>query len=249
MNRLLSGALALGLAAVAALTPSAASATSFDFTKYSSGNTFTVDGLTVKVTAWHANDSNTSANSVDSISAATLGVYQGAGLGDLYGTDKDSNGTHQIDNVGGGADFLMLQFSQDVSLNSISRNVYSISGATCCDSDAAYWGDIGNLLGSPSSSASIDLTKYVLDESTFTSLAGGKSASTTALSDTGLASVWLVSAAFNQSNDAFKLSGISVSPAPISSPAPEPASWAMMIVGFGAVGAGMRSRRRTLAAA
>jgi hypothetical protein len=33
--------------------------------------------------------------------------------------------------------------------------------------------------------------------------------------------------------------------APISSPAPEPASWAMMLIGFGAIGGAIRSRRRT----
>ena len=31
-------------------------------------------------------------------------------------------------------------------------------------------------------------------------------------------------------------------------PVPEPASWALMIMGFGGVGAAMRSRRRTMAA-
>jgi hypothetical protein len=39
------------------------------------------------------------------------------------------------------------------------------------------------------------------------------------------------------------------SPAVPVSDVPEPATWAMMIVGFGAVGAGARMRRRTLAAA
>ncbi|RYD23268.1 MAG: PEP-CTERM sorting domain-containing protein [Lysobacteraceae bacterium] len=57
------------------------------------------------------------------------------------------------------------------------------------------------------------------------------------------ATVWLIGAGRGTgSDDSFKLSSIGVTAA-----VPEPASWAMMIVGFGAVGATMRRRKGKVA--
>ena len=255
MIRSIVRAVTLGAAALGAVgLTSAAFATvyTYDFTNKGnselSSQVFGANGggLNVKVTAWHANDSNPSASSIDTISSATLGIYSGGGLGDVFGNDTSSNGTHQIDNVGGGVDFLMLQFDKDVSLSGIARNVYSMSGAGvgCCDSDAAIWGDTGKILGNATASSSINLAQYRVDESIFTTVDGG----TTGLS-TKSASVWLVSAAFNQSNDGFKLAGLTVMTPNNPTPAvPEPASWALMIVGFGAIGVGMRRRKAAIPA-
>lgn len=51
---------------------------------------------------------------------------------------------------------------------------------------------------------------------------------------------------FNSTGDSpFSTSAtLAVPPAPISSPVPEPGSWALMIVGFGIVGASARARKR-----
>ena len=248
------GAAALGTVIVA--QAALATTYTYDFTNKGSAElgsyVFNANegGLKVKATAWHANDSSPNSISTDTISAATLGIYGGAGLGDLFGNDTGSNGTHQIDNTGGGVDFLMLQFDQSVSLTSLSRNVFSMSGAgvNCCDSDAAIWGDTGStkVLGNVTSASNIDLTKYLVPENLFTPVDGGSGASTTGLS-TGSSSVWLVSAAFNQNNDGFKLSGLKVV-TPSTPAVPEPATWALMIVGFGAVGISMRRRNAAAAA-
>jgi hypothetical protein len=208
------------------------------FSSTSDGST-----LNVKVTAWHANDPNSNAVTTDSISAARLGYWSGAGMGVLFGNDTGSNGTHQIDNVGGGVDFVMLQFDQDVTLTGMGRNVYSMAaaGVSCCSSRAQYWADPSDFLGQPSSTVGIPLQNYLIDESTFKNIdsQGQFNAGTTA------ASVWLISAAFNQTTDGFKISSLG---AKTVSAVPEPATWAMMMIGFGAIGCGLRRRKTTTAA-
>ncbi|WP_260599888.1 PEPxxWA-CTERM sorting domain-containing protein [Sphingomonas endolithica] len=245
-------AISLGATVVSALfvAQSASAATVFTFTNKGTTSmvgvgsyTFASDdgSLSVKATAWHANDSNTSAITTDSISRAQLGFWSNAGLGVIYGTDNAFDGSHQIDNkgLGAGADFVMLQFNKDVTIDSLARNVYGISGIGCCDSDAAFWADTSNIFGAPSLLANINLSSASFNESIFTALPGTGSSGTTKLGTTSSASVWLVSAALNQRNDGFKIAGLSVTP---TGAVPEPATWAMMILGMGAVGFAMRRR-------
>jgi hypothetical protein len=234
---------------------SASAATVFTFTNKGTTATAGVnyytfssdDGsMSVKATAWHANDSNASAISTDTISSAKLGFWSNSGLGVIFGNDYTNNGSHQIDNtgkngIGAGADFVMLQFNKDVTIDSLTRNVYGISGIGCCDSDAAFWADTSNILGAPSSSANINLSGGQFNESIFTTLPGAGSSATTKLGTSNSASVWLVSAALNQKNDGFKIANLVVTP---TGAVPEPATWAMMIVGFGLVGFAMRSSKR-----
>ena len=74
--------------------------------------------------------------------------------------------------------------------------------------------------------------------------AGGNSSGLTATALTGSSAAsryWLVGAAMGTSsgfNDGFKISSLNVTAA-----VPEPSTWAMMLVGFGAIGVAGRSRR------
>jgi hypothetical protein len=254
MIRSIVRAITLGATVVSALfvVQSASAATVFTFTNKGTtasagvgSYTFASDdgSMSVKATAWHANDSNTSVVTTDTISGARLGFWSNAGMGVIYGNDNAFNGSHQIDNtgVGAGADFVMLQFNKDVTIDSLVRNVYSISGVGCCDSDAAFWADTSNIFGAPSSSANINLSGAQFNEGIFTALPGTGSSGTTKLGTSNSASVWLVSAALNQKNDGFKIAGLTVTP---TGAVPEPATWAMMILGMGAVGFAMRRRMK-----
>ncbi|MEN2786102.1 PEPxxWA-CTERM sorting domain-containing protein [Sphingomonas qilianensis] len=252
MIRSIGRAVAIGamVAGTLFVAQSASAATVFSFTNKGSTsaagvNSYTFasnDGsMSVKATAWHANDRNTSAVTTDTISRAKLGFWSNGGLGVIYGTDSAANGMHQIDNAGSGAgaDFVMLQFDRDVTIDSLSRNVYRMSGVACCDSDAAFWADTSNIFGAPSLSANLSLTSSQFNESIFTTLTGNGSSGTTKLGSSIAASVWFISAAHNQKNDGFKISDLTVITA-----VPEPATWAMMVLGFGFVGAAMRRRIR-----
>ena len=65
------------------------------------------------------------------------------------------------------------------------------------------------------------------------------------LNSTGrFGNVWVIGAANpnpDSNDDGFKLSSIR-----INTPVPEPGTWAMMLLGFGAVGLSMRGRRRQI---
>ncbi|QNP44517.1 PEP-CTERM sorting domain-containing protein [Sphingomonas daechungensis] len=67
----------------------------------------------------------------------------------------------------------------------------------------------------------------------------------TSFNSTGFfGNAWLIGAANpnpDRNDDGFKLSSIVVNPTPA---VPEPATWAMMLIGFGAVGFSMRRGRR-----
>lgn len=169
--------------------------------------------------------------------AEPLREWGNAGLGVMSSSETTANGSHQIDN-NAGIDFVLFDFDKSVTLDSVTRANYSgevahpVTGFGTDASILAYTGSISSLFGSG------------LSASDFTTMTGTNTGS----SKTG--NLWLVAANVRDTNDAFKISRISLhSPSPTGS-VPEPASWAMMIVGFGAVGTTMRRRKtKTLAAA
>ncbi|SFP45603.1 PEPxxWA-CTERM sorting domain-containing protein [Sphingomonas rubra] len=168
---------------------------------------------------------NSTGSGSATFSPASVGVFRGAGLGVSYGTDKASDATHQIDNSGTGSDFVALFFSQSVTLSSIFRANYG-TGSLNRDTDASYMAYTGSLTNLPTS---LPLGGFsYLDHST------------SKTNSTALSNVWLIAANVNgQTNDAFKLSSIVVNTAPLAA-VPEPATWAMMLLGFGMIGFGMR---------
>ena len=196
--------------------------------------------LKMSVTAWQSN------LVTNAISSAYLGDYGGGlgvtGLGDANG----AYGLHQIDNVGGYTDFLLLEFNQAVTLASIKTNSYGINGVT--DNDAV-WGDASNFVTSTwNSTAGFD--KYTTNPKGFGKVGDANSNGWRLTGATTVSTKWLVSAAFlplTDRNDGFKLASVTVAEQVPS--VPEPATWATMILGLGIAGSALRAARRRAPAA
>lgn len=227
---------AAGLA-VSAMMPAAASAaptititmTGNSSTSGLAGNTSTFSNGGVSVTA--------SAYSVsgNSVQKAYLGAYdQGLGVTacPTYSTycSSSSDTSHTIDNSGRD-DFVLLQFSQDVIVTDLVFGYvnggvdYSFSVA---DTNAPFY----------------TITSYANYQSMFLPVTTktGNNDSTPTIANTESGNLFLIGAAFDPAtgNDSFKLKSVTFSKAPA---VPEPATWAMMIAGIGAVGMSMRRRK------
>ena len=215
------------------------------------GNTATLAGtndstLKVLVSAWQANQSN------GAITSAFLGAYgpTGGGFGVTgLGDSSGAGNLHTLDNAGGYTDFIMLQFSRAVELSSIGTNAYAISvgGTNVTDSDISYFNAAG-VINPTAWNSKVNLTSSV--SGLYNSPAAWTNVSSSSINPRSLnvpgdqfSTVWLVSASMltTDRNDGFKLSSIIVTPQVIATP--EPATWAMMIIGFGGIGATLRRRR------
>lgn len=178
-----------------------------------------------------------------------LMVYSG-GLGVISGDDNGgSDNQHTIDNSKR-KDFVLFQFDSPVKLLHATFNTYSVLGTTR-DSDATIrYGDTAIPWNSPILIGGQPLNnqpKSVLDAmftGEFTSYGPSLSNSRDINPDGYWGDLWLIGADFNNTStkviDGFKITNLGV--------VPEPATWAMLIVGFGLVGAALR-RSRTLSAA
>lgn len=245
--------IACGLAAATMAVP--ASAEVFDFTTSNGsadtgavGNvrTFTVNGLSVQASAYSFNGST--------VETAYLGRYD-KGLGvtnsisynswNGYTTTDDS---HTIDNSGK-IDFVLLVFNQSVNVSGGVLTPFKVGNTT--DNDA--WIGWGNLAGAFDTTAPLNgpavnspIFNTLISSSNGKNVSGGTTAAnpdyfTNFNTGATSANVWMVSAARDGSIDGFKLSSIT---ATATAAVPEPATWAMMISGFGMVGYSMRRRRR-----
>lgn len=244
----------IAAAMLLAAAPAAAQTTPYAFNTTGSsgvngayGNALTFNSTTdptlkVKVTAWQSNQQT------NDITSAYLGAY-GTGLGVTGLGDQSGGGEyHQVDNVGGYTDFLLLQFSRAVTLTSATLNLYKMSGVGL-DSDAAFWN--ANILQPSSWNANIDLSAYDTVPSLWSDAPGAAAAGPRPIAGVGASNYWLLGAAFlptNDRDDGFKISQISVTEH-IAGAVPEPGTWAMMILGFGAIGASLRRTRRSAFAA
>ncbi|MEP6784734.1 MAG: PEPxxWA-CTERM sorting domain-containing protein [Sphingomonadales bacterium] len=145
-----------------------------------------------------------------------------------------------------GNDFIMLVFDRAVNLSAAVLNPYSVGGSTDNDAFVSY----ATLNGA----FALDLSTLSLSNSVFTTLNSngknyqGSGSGTITNFNTGTSSgnVWVIGAArsgavgyWDNNIDGFKVGSINV-----TASVPEPATWAMMISGFGMVGASMRRRRR-----
>ncbi|AGH48501.1 MULTISPECIES: PEPxxWA-CTERM sorting domain-containing protein [Sphingomonadales] len=240
----------LGLAAAAMLmaaAPGMASAAEFTFGLTGNtpdngqrGNvrTFTAtngaETLQVKVSAWSAKKTGNSY----SISEAYLGAYP-QGLGASAKNDT----SHTIDNQGT-FDFLVFQFDQAVEVQKATFTPFSVGGSS--DSDATI--GVGNI--DLSFASDVDFANWASVASVFGPFEENAGGSRTSTRDINLANeignLLFVGASFKDfaKFDGFKLSGLVVDTIDrVETPAvPEPASWAMMIAGFGLVGGTMRRR-------
>lgn len=253
--------IAFGLAAAVVGSAASATTTPFDYNLKSNstlGNNSvvsagiggylpfvdTTSGLTLNMRIYggHILDTKTSSGSaLNSVAGATVSDWKNYGIGVSYGSDSTSNETHQIDNVGGGVDFVALVFDQAVTLSSFGLTAYPMSTNKFIDYDVSYMafnGVVEDLI------KGVNLSKFTttsFDQASWVNSrdAVGSVAATVTTKSTTLSNIWLIGAAVSTTDrdDGFKLTSVSVSAVP------EPASWAMMLVGFGAIGGALRSNR------
>jgi hypothetical protein len=199
---------------------------------------FSASGINVKATAFSYNSS---------LSRAYLGDYGNAGLGVTNTSEGNgsSGNSHTVDNSSG-KDFIVLVFDRAVNISGAILNPYSVAGSTDNDAFVSY--------ATMSNAYSTDWSTISLSNSVFATLnsngknvqGSGDSSLTNLMSGVSSGNVWVIGAARNGANgywdnniDGFKLGSITV-----TASIPEPATWAMMIGGFGLVGMSMRRRRR-----
>ncbi|MEQ1883228.1 MAG: PEPxxWA-CTERM sorting domain-containing protein [Burkholderiales bacterium] len=194
--------------------------------------------LNMRVTGW----SLTSPTSLGLVQDSFLGIY-GAGLGVTSGDENGSGNTHTADNQNR-YDFFVLQFDQAVSLVSGTFTPYSLGGYLDTDATVGFGTTNTAWNSQPALNNKSYATLSGVFNGGFSTLTGNGTTNTRLLNPAAnLGNIWLVGAAFNNADrrvDSFKFSNLTVSG---SSAVPEPATWAMMIFGFGMVGSAMRRRK------
>lgn len=201
------------------------------------------DGTTtvqVQATAWSATKNKY--GSGYSIAEAYLGAYS-HGLGvTATGDNKGKNNEHTIDNHGT-VDFIVLQFDQMVDVSTAKLTPFSVNGSTDNDSTigfgttSAVWNSDLNL------TSSADLPWLFQDGTDINNSNKNKTLFDLVAGD-ATGNILIVAASFSNSDkksDGFKLSSLTINTVPPA--VPEPATWAMMIGGFGLIGAALRRAR------
>lgn len=243
MNRICAVFFAMALAI--APSASALAAVTISFTGGSSasdgtdGNirSFSSGGITVQASAW-SYDANT-------LEQAYLGWYSsGLGVtnnGEGAGT---TNNNHTIDNLGQ-SDFVLLVFNSAVNLSSARLTPFLISSDPKDNDALISYATLAGAYTSPNPTA-VPLNSSVfgtLQTNGYNVTGNNTSPYDTSLNSAGkFGNVWLIGAANpnpDTNDDGFKLSAITVSTA-----VPEPATWAMLLIGFGVIGAGLRRKRQ-----
>lgn len=226
------------IAACAALTlASPAAAVTLDFTSATNssvngspdGNTrtFSNGGISVTASAWSLNGVT--------LQNGWLGQYT-HGLGVTNQGEDGSSNSHTIDNSGY-QDFIILVFNQAVNIQSAVLYPFSVSGSTDNDAWVSY-----SALTSFNATTLNDLMARDYN-------VPGSASYNVSLNSAGqFGRVWLIGAwnssapnrgTIDQNVDGFKLASIAVTGA-----VPEPSTWAMMLLGFGAIGLATRRSRR-----
>lgn len=173
------------------------------------------------------------------IRAAQLGIWN-QGLGVKNGSGDNS---HTIDNKGY-LDFVLLQFDKIVKLET-ARLTTGWHGMKDTDATIGY-----TVLAAPS------LTPLALSGQLQSSLSsynlygsgsvGNSGTSTRNINpDNKVGNVWLIGASFKNPEGSTKLDGFKLEKLTFTvSAVPEPGTWMMMLLGIGAIGGAMRSRRK-----
>ena len=243
---------ALGIAATMAVAPAHA-AFVFDFGNTAGQSNNGVDGpdgnsrtysatdggetVNVRVTGW-STDGNTVQN-------AFLGAYNNAGLGVTNRGETGNNGSHAIDNIGN-IDFVIMQFDRMMQIdgaffNAITQNNVRDTDATFAFGNTAL--GLGGALNLNGQSVSA-LGSIFPASNYFNSFGTSASGYRNVNPDGGSGNIWAISALtpVNGISDSFKLRAVTASAA--VGAVPEPATWAMMILGFGLIGGTIRMRNK-----
>ncbi len=226
--------LVLGASLVALAVPASA-AEWLDFTASGTasgaGRVYADGKVKVSATAW-------SIDSSSAVKQSSLGRYS-QGLGVSFSGDN----SHTVDNMGR-RDFIVLQFDQNVVLDS---GEFRTGWHGMNDTDAQ--------IGFANMSQSFTTQPGFNGKAATVALAGFQTWSSGSVGKSGNSirginsaghngNTWLIGAGLAGSPDAFpdgfKLKGVSYTMAPTA--VPEPSTWAMMLLGFGAVGAAVRRR-------
>lgn len=237
------------LLALTATTPAVAATVVFTGGTASgtNGRIFTAgsgsEAISVRASAWTLNGT--------AVGASTLGVYSG-GLGVTNAIEGSGGGnSHTNDNLNR-IDFIILQFNKKVVLGNATFNAYQQTGYNYTDTDATIgWGNTATAwnsnLGIANAAA---LNALIPVGNRYESGNNGTQGTNTRNIDPLLWSgnVWIVSAstAANYRDgkiDSFKFNNLNYT---TKMPVPEPATWMMMIAGFGMIGSTIRRRRSAL---
>jgi hypothetical protein len=170
------------------------------------------------------------------LASAYVGQYSGNGLGVTDTAENGSSPNHTMDNSGR-VDFLVLQFDKAVTVSQLGFTAWG-------DTDISYAIGTTNVAFNSTLSfanwAAVDAVFNPFKASNGNSMNSGSVFSRT-ISGAVSGNLFFVSAALVNPDghaDYVKLKSLTETPA-----IPEPATWAMMIAGIGAVGVSMRRRK------
>ena len=192
--------------------------------------TSTAGGQVIDVAGWSSQNGG-------NFGMASLNEYSGYGLGVCNSNEFAGScpqPQHTIDNnTGGYDDFVLITFSSNVTVDSISLKAF---GGT----DATYFVGTMPLTGGTFSLAALNPLSAGLG----TAFQSSGGSSDRAISPIGLTGNFILIGAsdlpLSGADDFFKITALTAS-APV--PVPEPATWSLMIAGFGAMGWFCRRRR------
>ncbi|MGB7409428.1 MAG: PEPxxWA-CTERM sorting domain-containing protein [Pontixanthobacter sp.] len=202
-------------------------------TKAGEGRIFSDGDTKVRVSAWSI------INGV--VRDGHLGIYnQGAGV-----TNDVRGDSHTIDN-GGSLDFLVLQFNDMVSLTNADFRT-GFHGKSDTDATIGYANSLVDF-ASQLPLDGISATQLSSIGNLFSSNAARGNSVRNINPGAFAANTWLIGASFNNPDhrgDGFKLRGVEFDVVTPMAPVPEPATWALMLIGFAVVSGTMRSRKKT----
>lgn len=194
---------------------------------------FMVDGIRVQASGWSYNGSE--------LEQAWLGRYNnGLGVTD-NGEGDGSNNRHAVDNRGQD-NFILLVFDQAVNISDAILRPYAFTTAPADNDAAVSFANLDGLFTRPPSAFLPDDPLFAALGGNLWNVSGNNTANflTDLQSDGRFGNVWLIGAATSNPDsrpDGFRLRSITVTAVP------EPGTWAMMLMGFGFVGAAIRRRQ------
>jgi PEP-CTERM motif len=170
------------------------------------------------------------------------------------GNYSGSSNSHTIDNDGR-QDFIVLQFDRKVKLISATFTPFTIGSNSSLDTDATIGVGTGSLPTSLTTRGQFNslFTTQYSSNSTKTGTTSAQLTETRLLDPANyVGKIWFIAASMetgaqryhDNKKDAFKLKDVKVQTV---GAVPEPASWAMMIAGFGFIGGALRRRKASVA--